>query len=115
MVEDLTQGPTKGLSEGVLDLALLSLPVEAPELLAEPLMRDRMLLAVPRNHPLWRRRRQVKLAEVAKERFLLRKDRHCFRDDVLEVCKRSRLNPHVIFEGGNSLIRWWPGGSDSSA
>lgn len=100
VVEDLTQGLLKGLAEGELDLALLSLPVEAPELMAEPLLRERMLLAVPRNHPLWRRRRRVRLEEVAREPFLLLKDGHCFRDDVLEVCKRAHLHPRVVFEGG---------------
>ncbi len=100
IVEDLTHGLLKGLAEGDLDLALLSLPVEAPELIAEPLLHERMLLAVPKRHPLWRRRRQVTLDEVAQEPFLLLKDGHCFRDDVLEVCKRAQLNPHVVFEGG---------------
>ena len=100
VVEDLTHALLKGICEGELDLALLSLPVEAPELVAEPLMRDRMLLAVPKQHRLYRRRRKLKLDEVGLERFLLLKDGHCFRDDVLEVCKRSRLNPQVVFEGG---------------
>jgi LysR family transcriptional regulator, hydrogen peroxide-inducible genes activator len=100
VVEDLTHALLKGVSEGELDLAILSLPVEAPELAAEPLMRDRMLLAVPKHHPLWRRRRRVTLDEVASERFLLLRDGHCFRDDVLQFCKRSRLDPHVVFEGG---------------
>src|SRR5574337_802935 len=100
VVEDLTHGLVKGLTEGDLDLALLSLPVEAPELIAEPLLRERMLLAVPRSHRLCRKRRRVTLDEVAQEPFLLLKDGHCFRDDVLEVCKRARLNPRVVFEGG---------------
>jgi LysR family hydrogen peroxide-inducible transcriptional activator len=37
---------------------------------------------------------------VARESFLLLKDGHCFRNDVLELCKTSRMNPHVVFEGG---------------
>ena len=100
IVEDLTHGLIKRLADGDLDLALLSLPVEAPELVAEPLLRERMLLAVPGSHPLGRKRRRVSLDEVAREPFLLLKDGHCFRDDVLEVCKRAHLNPHVVFEGG---------------
>lgn len=100
IVEDLTQGLMKGLTDGDLDLALLSLPVEAPELVAEPLLHERMLLAVPKRHPLWQRRRRVSLKEVAHEPFLLLKDGHCFRDDVLEVCKRAQLNLRIIFEGG---------------
>ncbi|HVB29215.1 MAG TPA: LysR substrate-binding domain-containing protein [Terriglobia bacterium] len=100
IVEDLTHGLLKGLADGDLDLALLGLPVAAPELVAEPLWHERMLLAVPKDHPLWRRGRRVSLDEVVQEPFLLLKDGHCFRDDVLEVCKRARLNPHVVFEGG---------------
>jgi LysR family transcriptional regulator, hydrogen peroxide-inducible genes activator len=100
VVEDLTNALLKGISEGELDLALLGLPVEAGELVVEPLMRDRMLLAIPKHHPLSRQRRRVRLDQVAHERFLLLKDGHCFRDDVLDVCKRSRLNPHIVFEGG---------------
>jgi len=100
VVEDLTHALLKRLSEGDLDLALLSLPVDSPEFIAEPLLRERMLLAVSKHHRLWRRRRRVTLDEVAHEPFLLLKDGHCFRDDVLQVCKRARLNPHVVFEGG---------------
>jgi DNA-binding transcriptional LysR family regulator len=41
------------MSARELDLALLSLPVEAPEFVAEPLMRYWMQPAVPRSHPSW--------------------------------------------------------------
>jgi LysR family hydrogen peroxide-inducible transcriptional activator len=59
-----------------------------------------MMLAVPRSHPLWRRRRKVTLRELADEPFLLLRDGHCFREDVLKICKRLRLTPNVVFEGG---------------
>lgn len=100
VVEDLTQGLLKGLAEGDLDLALLRLPVESAELIAEPMLHEQMLLSVPKGHPLWRRRRRVTLDKVAGEPFLPLKDGHCFRNDVLEVCKGAQLNPHVIFEAG---------------
>lgn len=98
--EDLTNSLLRQLAEGEIDLALLSLPVKGPEFVAEPLLTDRMLLAVPSKHPLWRQRRRAALPDVAHESFLLLKDGHCFRDDVLELCKASRMNPHVVFEGG---------------
>jgi LysR family hydrogen peroxide-inducible transcriptional activator len=98
--EDLTNSLLRQLAEGEIDLALLSLPVKGPEFVAEPLLADRMLLAVPSKHHLWRQRRRVALRDVARESFLLLKDGHCFRDDVLELCKASRMNPHVVFEGG---------------
>lgn len=113
IVEDLAHGLVKGLADGDLDLALLSLSVDAPELVSEPLLHEQMLLAVPKGHSFWRRRRRVTLDEVSHEPFLLLKDGHCFRDDVLEVCKHAQLNPHVVFEGGqfDTLVAMVAGGA----
>jgi LysR family hydrogen peroxide-inducible transcriptional activator len=99
--EDLTGSLRAHLSDGELDLALLTLPIRGSEVTARPLMEDRMLLAVPANHPLRASRtRRVSFREVAREPLLLLKDGHCFRDDVLKICKRGRMNPNVAFEGG---------------
>ncbi len=114
VTEDLTQALLHRLSEGEIDLALLSLPVKGTEYVAMPLVKDRMLLAVPTRHALCRRRRRhVALRELVHEPFLLLKDGHCFRDDVLQVCKLSRLNPHVAFEGGqfDTLVAMVAGGA----
>jgi LysR family hydrogen peroxide-inducible transcriptional activator len=101
ITEDLSKSLLLRLSEGESDLALLSLPVRSPEFVAEPLLEDHMLLAVPKQHRLWRQRhRRVSFREVAEEPFLLLKDGHCFRDDVLQICKSARMNPHVVFESG---------------
>ena len=99
--EGLTASLLGQLGEGDLDLALVRLPLRPSEFVSEPLLEEGMLLAVPRRHPLRRhRQRRVALGELAGESFLLLKDSHCFRDDVLEICKRCRVNPNVAFEGG---------------
>ncbi|MGD0225337.1 MAG: LysR substrate-binding domain-containing protein [Terriglobia bacterium] len=98
--EDLTHSLLAQLAEGEIDLAILSLPVKGPEFVAETLLPDRMLLAVSPRHHLWRKRQPVTLRDLTREPFLLLKEGHCFRDDVLQVCNVSRLNPHVVFEGG---------------
>jgi LysR family hydrogen peroxide-inducible transcriptional activator len=98
--EDLTLPLLSQLTAGDLDLALMSLPVKGQDLIAEELFIENMALAVPKRHQLWRRHRPVRIAEVAEEPFLLLKDGHCFRDDVLRICQRSRMNPHVVFEAG---------------
>lgn len=109
MREGLTNSMLADLAFGDLDLALLRLPVAGAEFVSEFLLTEGMLLAVPRRHALSRRSRQaVTLKDLAEERFLLLKDGHCFRDDVLEVCKRCRVNPNVVFEGASSTpwLRW---------
>jgi len=99
--EELTSSLVRQLSGGEIDLALMSFPVTQAELTAEPLFEDRMLLAVSRHHRLARRARaRVSLHEVAGEPFLLLKDGHCFRNDVLEICKNLKVHPQVVFEGG---------------
>ncbi len=98
--EDLTHSLLAQLADGEIDLALLSLPVKRPEFREEPLVADRMLLAVSPRHPLWRKRQPVTLRDLSREPFLLLKDGHCFREDVLRLCQLSRLNPQVVFEGG---------------
>ncbi|MGH9344329.1 MAG: LysR substrate-binding domain-containing protein [Terriglobia bacterium] len=99
--EDLTSSLTARLAGGDLDLALLSLPLPYPEFVAEATLSDRMLLALPARHRLLRQRpRRVGFDEVAEEPFLLLKDGHCFRDDVLNLCKRSHLTLNIVFEAG---------------
>lgn len=101
VIEDLTQSLRGQLAAGDLDLAVLSLPVRGPEVVAQPLFNEKMLLAVSTRHRLWRLRRPAACGEVVDEPFLLLKDGHCFRDDVLKICKRSRLNPTLCSKAGS--------------
>ena len=97
--EDLTGPLVDKLIQGELDLALLSLPISRGALTSERLIREAMLLVVPSRHPLARRHDgEVGLGEIVREPLLLLKDGHCFRDDVLQICKRARVSPHVAFE-----------------
>jgi LysR family transcriptional regulator, hydrogen peroxide-inducible genes activator len=65
------------------------------------LLEEAMVLAVPPRHSLASSRgRRVSLTELADEQFLLLKDGHCFRDDVLQLCERCHMTPNVVFEGG---------------
>lgn len=98
--EDLTHSLLEQLTSGRLDLGILSLPVRHPALVTLPLLEEPMSLAVPRSHPLWKRRRKVTLRELANEPFLLLREGHCFREDVLRTCNRLRVTPNVVFEAG---------------
>ena len=101
VTEDLTNSLLARLAEGELDLALLSLPVPGADFIAVPAVEDHMLLALPSRHKLLRRRpRRVSFREVADEPFLLLREGHCFRNDVLDLCRHERLSPNVVFEGG---------------
>ena len=40
------------------------------------------------------------MKELREDPFLLLRDDHCFRETSIEICKRARILPQVIFESG---------------
>lgn len=99
IVEEITAVLLDRLRDGTVDLALLALPVAGEELLCEELLREPLYLVVPRKHWL-AGRAEVALREIENEPFLLLKEGHCFRDNVISACRRDRLQPNVVFESG---------------
>lgn len=75
--------------EGMIDVAVLSLPVEGAGLVMKELFRDPLYLAVPEGHALAGEER-VQLRRLSAERLLILKDGHCLRDETLAVCDRAR-------------------------
>ncbi len=75
--------------DGMIDVAVLSLPVEGAGLVMKELFRDPLFLAVPEGHPL-AAADKVPLRRLASERLLILKDGHCLRDETLEICDRAR-------------------------
>lgn len=99
VVEEITPVLLDRLHEGTIDLALLALPVPGDELISTELAQEPLFAALPDHHAL-AQRRSVALAELANEPFLLLKEGHCFRENTLLACRRSHVNPNVVFESG---------------
>lgn len=97
LVEETTQKLIDLLQAGKLDLALVGLPVNSPEMLCSELFREPIRVAVGKGHRL-ASQPNVKLAELRGEKMLLLKEGHCFRDDALRVCSRARMPFHPMFE-----------------
>lgn len=73
------------LRTGELDAAILAEPFPDAGLAVAPLYDEPFMVAVPKKHPLARRKR-ISADELKKETMLLLGTGHCFRDHVLEVC-----------------------------
>ena len=73
------------LRTGDLDCAILAEPFPDTGLAVAPLYDEPFVIAVPKNHPL-AKRKTVSAEELKKETMLLLGTGHCFRDHVLEVC-----------------------------
>lgn len=88
--------------EGVIDMAVLSLPVEGAGLVMKELFRDPLYLVVPEGHPLTAAE-PVKLRRLSEERLIILKDGHCLRDETLAVCDRARARFAGHFEAEQFL------------
>jgi LysR family hydrogen peroxide-inducible transcriptional activator len=91
--EDRTDALIERLRDGALDAAILSLPIEADDLRTEPLMEERMLLALPTGHPLAHHAR-IPHATLADASVMLLEDGHCLRDQTMAFCRSSGLGAH---------------------
>ena len=87
----------KQVQDGVLDIAVVSVPVDAPGLVMCELFREPLYLAVPQSH-LLANEESVHLRQVSNERLLILKDGHCLRDETLTVCDRARARFAGQFE-----------------
>ncbi|MCL4795319.1 MAG: LysR family transcriptional regulator [Bryobacteraceae bacterium] len=88
--------------EGMLDVAIVSLPVEAAGLVRRELFRDALYLAVPEGHPL-ASSPKVRLRRLSNERLIILKDGHCLRDETLAACDRARARFAGQFEAEQFL------------
>jgi LysR family hydrogen peroxide-inducible transcriptional activator len=85
------------IEDGVLDIAILSIPVEGNNLVMRELFREPIHLAVPDFHIL-AKAEKVMLRRVSDERLLILKDGHCLRDETLTICDRARARFAAQFE-----------------
>ncbi len=83
--ETQTHVLTEELLEGSLDLLLLALPIEYPDIETMPLFEDRFFLAVPPDQDVTG---TVKATSdlIRNDRLLLLEEGHCLRDQALSFC-----------------------------
>ncbi len=83
--ENFTSKLLDMLRTGELDCAIMAEPFPDTGLAVAPLYDEPFLVAVPKRHPL-ARRKSIPAEELKQETMLLLGTGHCFRDHVLEVC-----------------------------
>jgi LysR family hydrogen peroxide-inducible transcriptional activator len=73
------------LRTGELDCAIMAEPFPETGLAVAPLYDEPFMVALPKAHPL-AKRKSIDAEELKDEKMLLLGTGHCFRDHVLEVC-----------------------------
>src|SRR5260370_41433033 len=89
------------LLDGGLDLLLLALPVEHPEIETIKLFTDRFLLAMPKSRRISNRIRATPDL-LQQDRLLLLEEGHCLRDQAQSFCNLRRAD-NIDTIGGSNL------------
>jgi DNA-binding transcriptional LysR family regulator len=90
------------LFEESLDLGILRLPIASAELDSLPLIRERLLLAVPESFRYTRRDRLLALRD-APFVLLSRSASATFHDHALSVCRSAGFTPNVVQESAETF------------
>lgn len=98
LFEDVTAKLAQRLEDGTLDLVIASGSDEMPNLARHSLCREPLLLLVPQNHRL-ARRKSVKWSELADEKFLLLHDEHSLSITVRQLLAANHLKPELVLRG----------------
>ncbi len=102
--ETMTKGLIADLSDGLLDLAVVALPISEPTLREVPLFDEEFALVRPEgdaDKPI------PSPGLLTTMRLLLLEEGHCFRDQALSVCQISDTQPRQLMEGSSlsTLVR----------
>jgi DNA-binding transcriptional LysR family regulator len=103
----LTTGGTPHLLErlraGVVDVALLTLPVEGADLIQVPVMREELLVVTHPAHPLAKRRR-LRARDLDGQPCVLFEHGSSTRRVIDEMCAREQIRPRIVMETENVEI-----------
>src|SRR5438034_4120898 len=98
IVEDVTDGITRRIEAGELDVALASTCQPGPSLRRESLGNEPLLALVPEGHPL-AKKTLVELDDLKSQRFLLLHEMHCLSQQVHHLLESRRLRPEIALAG----------------
>ncbi len=103
--EDYTANLRKKLRDGDLDIILVSLPFNEPDVVTQELFEEPLVVVMPQAHPL-ARKAEVVPADIARADLLLLGEGHCLRDQVLALHPQWQVGdgqPKRYATDGNSL------------
>lgn len=94
--ENFTEKLLEKVRGGSLDFAIMSSPVDEPDLLVKVIGKESFVAVMPRGHRLMRKKR-VELSEILAEPFLELSHIHCAGQQINEICKMNAGVRNTVF------------------
>jgi len=86
--EEKTEDTVRDLWAGTLDAGLLALEADLGELEHAEVMRDPFVVALPKGHPL-SKKKKIAQRDLDDQEVLLLEDGHCLRSQALALCAKA--------------------------
>lgn len=91
------------LRSGAGDLALLTLPIDQPDLVTVPVLQEELLLVASPKHPIARKRKVVP-QDLVRQQFVLFETGSNTRRAIDELFVSARIEPQIVMETENVEI-----------
>ena len=101
VMEGLTSQLDVMLRDGSIDVAIIALPFDVPNVTTLPLYDEAFTVVVPTEHA-WAKRASIRAEELTTEKVLMLASGHCFSHQVVEACPELRKEGRETLQG-NSL------------
>ncbi len=95
-----TNGLIDKLIDGGCDFAVVSEPIDAPQITWLPLFEDSICVMMSKQHPL-ASRKKIYAEELSGERIIHGDRTFESGSFVRDICTRAGFEPHITYEGGN--------------
>ncbi|WP_019153711.1 LysR family transcriptional regulator [Robertmurraya massiliosenegalensis] len=79
-----------------LEMGFIILPEHSEKLEMMPLVQDQLVICMPKNHPL-RRKKSLQYSELINEKFIILTEEYVHHNIFLNRCFSSKVEPNIIF------------------
>jgi LysR family hydrogen peroxide-inducible transcriptional activator len=93
--EDVTENALRKCAQGEVDAVILALPVPARNMEVEELFEEELILVLPAEHPL-ARKRTILLKDIEPYPFVLLDEAHCLTDSIVSFCRQASFHPVAV-------------------
>ena len=100
--EMTTQAIINALRDGHIDAAIAATPLDEDDIFEKPLYYEPFVGFIPQSHPLFKKKK-ITPEDLDPDELLLLEDGHCFKNNILNICKSNKLlqNDSFNLESGS--------------
>lgn len=103
IIEMKTNEIVSGFNEEILDFGIAATPIKEPQIIETPIYKEPLVAFIPKFHNLFKKEK-IKITEIKEKEILLLGEEHCFRNNILSICKDFQTSTVGLHSGDFSTL-----------